>query len=87
MSDFVVETYACGEAARCLTDIAFAAEASSDPEVHLLGAILLPDEETCFYLFEAPSADAVRAVVTHARLPFERISAAVAINPSATLRK
>jgi hypothetical protein len=84
MSEFVVETYACDEAAARLTDISRAAEASSDPEVHLLGAIFLPDEETCFYLFDAPSADAVRAAVTRARLPFERISAAISINPAAT---
>lgn len=40
-------------------------------------SIFLPDEETCFVLFEAESADAVRAAAQLAALPCERICAAV----------
>jgi hypothetical protein len=40
-------------------------------------SILLPDEETSFVLFEAESADAVRAAAQLAALPCERICAAV----------
>jgi hypothetical protein len=30
----------------------------------LLGAITVPEDETCFYLYQAPSAYAIRAAVT-----------------------
>jgi hypothetical protein len=45
--------------------------------VRYLRAILVPEDETCYLLFDADSADSVRAVVTQAAVPFERISAAI----------
>jgi hypothetical protein len=42
-------------------------------DVHFLRAISLPEDETCFYLFEAPSAEAVRQVSERAGLRHERI--------------
>ena len=42
-----------------------------------LRAILVPEDETCYLLFDAESVDDVRAVVTRAAVPFERISAAI----------
>ena len=41
--------------------------------VRYLSSIFLPADETCFYLYEAPSADAVRMVALRADLPFARI--------------
>jgi Protein of unknown function (DUF4242) len=38
-------------------------------------SIFVPDEETCFLLFEAESADAVRDAAVLAALPCGRISA------------
>jgi hypothetical protein len=38
-------------------------------------SIVVPDEETCFVLFEAESADAVRDAALLASLPSGRISA------------
>lgn len=34
----------------------------------------LPDEDTCFCLFQAPSSDAVRALNNLAGFPFDRIT-------------
>ena len=44
--------------------------------VRYLRSILVPEDETCFYLYEAGSADAVREAVQRAGLRFERITAA-----------
>ena len=90
MFEFVVETYAPPQATGILAarveELARAAEQASEPgaEVRLLGAVFLPGEETCFYLYRAASADAVRAAAAHGRLRLERISQAVAITPSHT---
>jgi hypothetical protein len=46
--------------------------------VEFLRAIFVPEDETCFYLYEAASADAVRVAAERAVLPFERIAEAVA---------
>jgi hypothetical protein len=44
--------------------------------VYYRHSIFVPSEETCFILFEAESADAVRDVARLAALPCERVSAA-----------
>jgi hypothetical protein len=45
--------------------------------VHVLRTIFLPEDETSLVLFEAPSADDVRAAVSGAGLPIDRIVVAV----------
>jgi Protein of unknown function (DUF4242) len=88
MPEFLAETYAPrlapGTAAPSAADAALAADQAScaGGTVRFLGAILVPDEETCFWLYEAPSADAVRAAMTRARLRPDRITPAVPIRPS-----
>jgi hypothetical protein len=47
-------------------------------EVTLVRRIDLPDEETCFYLFRAESAEAVLEAATRAGLAFERVVEALA---------
>jgi hypothetical protein len=42
-----------------------------------LGAIFIPGDETCFHLYEAPSAEAARTASARAGIGFERIVAAV----------
>jgi hypothetical protein len=44
-----------------------------------LRAIFVPEDETCFYLYEAASAEAVREAAERAVLRFERIAEAVAL--------
>ncbi len=44
-------------------------------------SIFVPDEETCFFLYEAPSADAVREIARRSALRFDRVSE-IAASPS-----
>jgi hypothetical protein len=87
VSEFVVETYVSREMAsflaRRVKDVAVASERVSQDgaQVRLLRAIFLPEEETCFYLFETASADAVGEAVRRAALRFARITKAASITP------
>src|SRR5215472_11704392 len=87
MPEFLAETYAPrdapGPAAPGAAGAAPGADQDSGPggPVRLLGAVLVPDEETCFWLYQAPSAGAVRAAMTAAGLRPERITPAVSIRP------
>src|SRR5215469_12964919 len=87
MPEFLAETYTprggLGAAAPRAADLALAAGQASGhgAPVRLLGAIAVPDDETCFYLYQAPSAGAVRAAMTRAGLRPDRISPAVSIRP------
>jgi hypothetical protein len=85
MPEFLAETYApCeGLGTAAPGDIARAADQVSRPAapVRFLGAVAIPAEETCFWLYEAPSADAVRAAMSAARLHPERITPAVTLRP------
>jgi hypothetical protein len=46
--------------------------------VRYVRSIFVPDDETCFHLYRASSAAAVREVASRAGLRFERISEALA---------
>jgi len=89
MPEFLAETYtprlAPGTPAPGAADVARAAAQTSSPEapVRFLGAVAVLEEETCFWLYQAPSAAAVRAAMTAAGLRPERITPAVAIRPPA----
>jgi len=86
MSEFLIETYLSREPANAVAvqmqDVARAAAQVSQQstEVRFLRAIFVPEEETCFYLYESSSADAVREAATRARLPLERVAEAVSID-------
>jgi len=45
--------------------------------VRCVRSIFVPDDETCFYLYEAASADDVRVAAERAGLPVERVAEAV----------
>ena len=87
MPEFLAETYAPhgdgAPAAPGAAGAAHAADQASGPggPIRLLGAILVPDEEICLWLYQAPSAGAVRAAMTAAGLRPERITPAVSIRP------
>lgn len=85
MSEFLAETYALRDVpiAQCVGEAALAAEEASQHRapVRLLGAIAVPGEETCFWLYQAPSAGAVGAAMTRAGLRPERVTPAVPITP------
>lgn len=83
MSEFLVETYSSREAtsltAPHIENVARAAERVSEEgtDVRFLRAILLPADETCFYLYRSESPDAVREAAIRAGLRLERIAEAV----------
>lgn len=71
---------AAGRGARQLE--AAAAELSGEgTAVRHLRAFFVPEDETCFHVFEAVSPEAVGAVGRRAEVPLGRIAAAVEIEP------
>jgi SAM-dependent methyltransferase len=87
MPEFLVELYVAhddGSAARQHADRAERAGAEMAREgrpVRCVRSILVPQDETCFLLYEAPSADAVEEAVRRAGLRHEHISAASSAPP------
>ena len=83
MSEFLAEAYRSRAATPVTTtapkDLSRAAQqlTSEGVPVHLVHAVFVPQDETCFYLFEAQSSDAVTEVARRCALPFERIVEAV----------
>ena len=82
MSEFLVETYVSRADRLAVERGGERARAASEQltregrPVRLLRTIFVPEDETCFYLFEAVSATAVREAATRAAVPFERITEA-----------
>jgi hypothetical protein len=78
-SHFLAERYISGanpelvhlDAAR--VSVATREQAERGTAVRYLGSTLIPSDETCFSLFEAPSAEDVRRVLERASLPYDRI--------------
>ena len=82
MADFLVEVYTprLDEAAlaKLVARLKAAAEAmSAEISVTYLRSIHVPEDETCFHLFEAESADVVYEAGRRAGLTFDRVAAAV----------
>ena len=79
MAEYLVELYvAQGDfhAARLHAERAERAGADLTREGHpvrCLRSIFVPEDETCFYLYEAESVDAVQELARRAVLRFERI--------------
>jgi Protein of unknown function (DUF4242) len=89
MVEFLLEIYLSAQTANArvlrIDEVARTADQISQhgTEVRFVRAIFLPEEETCFYLYESSSADAVRDAARRARLPFQRITEAVSITAPA----
>jgi uncharacterized protein DUF4242 len=49
--------------------------------IRYLRSIFVPEDETCFLIFEAASADAVREVARRASLSFEHVATAIETAP------
>jgi Protein of unknown function (DUF4242) len=79
VSEFLVETYASRFAKQVTADLSLVAEelTREGTPVRFLRSIFVPEDETCFYLVRAASADAVRAAAARSGLLFERITEAV----------
>jgi len=81
VAEFLVELYvsrADAGAVECgAADARQAAEELSleGTPVRCLRSIFVPEDEICFLLYEAGSAEAVREAALRARLPVERVAA------------
>jgi hypothetical protein len=76
---FLAEQYVPGAARALIAAIAAAAQLAADAapvqagQVRYLATTLVPGDDLCYYLFEAPSVEAVRLVTEAGHLPCERI--------------
>lgn len=83
MSEFVVELYIAEADAGAVEEGAEHARLAAEQltregtPVRYLRSLFVPEDETCFYLYDAASADAVRDAAQRAALRFERITSAV----------
>ncbi len=83
MAEFLVELYMSRTDPAAIARIAERARLAAEKQTGLgtpvsyLHSIFVPEDETCFLLYEAASADAVRDAVRSAELPFERVTEAV----------
>ena len=90
MTAFLVERYLPPAAVATLpASVARLASvcASSGLGVHYLQAAHLRDDDTCFCLFRAPSAEAVRLANAAANFPFDRITEAHLLDCSSPARR
>jgi Protein of unknown function (DUF4242) len=84
MPEFVLELYVARTDAAAMSSAArrgrLAAEAltGEGTQVRCLRSIFIAEDETCFLLYEAPSADAVRKAAERAGLPFDHVAEVVA---------
>ena len=79
MAEFLVESYVARTDARGVDSRVRCARraAAGGTAVRYLRSFFVPEDEICFLLFEAASADDVRDAARRADLHFERISEAV----------
>ncbi len=75
MPSFFVEIYAPGESD--VSALAARARTAAGGEVRYIRSVFVPEDETCFHLFEGPSAEAVRKLSERARLEAARVVEAV----------
>lgn len=84
MAEFLLELYVARTDGAGVNDRAESARLAAEEltregtPVRYVRSIFVPEDETCFFLYEAASADAVRAAAQRADLPFDRIAEAIA---------
>ncbi len=75
MAEYLLELYAPRQEAKVFDRRARRAQQAAEElrregaDVRFLRSILVPEDETCFYLYEAASAEAVREAARRAELP------------------
>ena len=82
MAGYVVEVYVSRHRATGLDDMSARARRAAEdlaragtPVVYVR-SVFLPEDETCFHFFEAPSREAIQKTCSHLGLTFERIAEA-----------
>ena len=83
MTTFLVETYLSRERAAEVEQQAasleaviaaiVAARSGARPHLRRVRSYFVPDDETCFHVIEAPSADVVREIARRAGLTADRV--------------
>lgn len=79
MAEFLVELYVArsdGDAIAERARAAAEAVSRSGRRVRCVSSIFVPEDETCFVLYEADTLDDVRDAATRAGLVFERVAVA-----------
>jgi uncharacterized protein DUF4242 len=61
-----------------------ARETASTEGVRFLRSIFVPEDDTCFLLYEGPSAESVRAAARRARFAPRRVDAALRLDEEET---
>jgi Protein of unknown function (DUF4242) len=83
VSKYLVEVYAPPPAELAEVEARVRRAAAASPSGHVsaryLRSILVPGDQMCFHIFEAPSAEAVRKAAQLAGLAYARIVEAVVI--------
>ena len=84
MPAYLVEAYVPRTAAGGVQDVAARAAAAAEwmAGVTLISTLFLPEDETCFLLYEATSAELVSEAGTRARIPWQRAQEAIITMPS-----
>ena len=86
--EFLVEFYVSRPDAAAVDSGAQRARAGAEEltregtPVRYLRSIFVPEDETCFFLYDGASADAVREAATRAGLPFERVAGVITSSSS-----
>jgi hypothetical protein len=79
MAEFLLEVYARRTDSRAVDEAARRARAAADslasegPRVRYVRSIFVPEDETCFYVYEADSVGTVHEVARRAGLPVDRV--------------
>ena len=87
MAEFLVESYVSRRDSQSVERGAERSRLAADEltragtPVRYLCSFFVPEDETCFFVYEAASADAVRAAASRAALSFERVIEVVASAP------
>lgn len=91
MAGYVVEVYVSRLSAPGLDDtsaqvrrVAEELSRAGTPVVYIC-SIFLPEDETCFHFFEAPSREAIQQTCSRLGLTFERIAEATSVGRPMTI--
>ena len=82
MTHFLVEVYAPRSARLGELEAAARSAARAAEGVRYLESIHVPEDETCFHLFDGPSADTVREAARQGSLIVQRVARADRPGPS-----
>jgi hypothetical protein len=83
MPEFLVELYVSRNNPGVVAESRVRARRAADQmsregaQVRFLRTMFVPEDETCFYMYEAATAEEVREAARRADLPFEHVAEAI----------